>query len=68
VDWKVIAALAVLGLAILGALVISILTSVNRYAKQLTDQKPDPRRGFEVKSNAGGESPVLPEKKDDHHG
>ena len=67
-DWKVIAALAVLGLAIIGGLVISILTSVNRYAKQLTVEKTDPRRGFDVKTNAGGESPVLPEKKDDHHG
>jgi len=67
-DWKVIAALATLGLAILGALVISIVTSVNRYAKGLTEEKPDPRRGFEVKTISTDRPSDELLEKDDHHG
>jgi hypothetical protein len=65
-DWKVTAALAVLGLALLGGLVICIVTSVNAYAKRFAEQEEDRRRGFEVKQITG-ETPVLAEK-DDHHG
>ena len=66
-DWKVIAALGVLGLALIGGFVIVIVTSVNRYAKQLAEEKKDPRRGFEVKTTSSEQSPEL-SKKDDHHG
>jgi hypothetical protein len=61
-DWKVTAALSVLGLALLGGLVICIVTSVNAYAKRFAEQEEDKRRGFEVKMTTDGESGVHPEK------
>ena len=67
-DWKVLAALSVLGLALIAGLVICIVTSVNSYAKRIADEPKDKRRGFEVKvKTAGEDSQALPEK-DDHHG
>jgi hypothetical protein len=69
-DWKVLAALSVLGLALVAGLVICIATSVNSYAKRLSADPEKRRRGFEVKPIAGDArqaSPALREK-DDHHG
>lgn len=66
-SWMAVAALAFLVLALAAGFVIVIVTSVNVYAKRATQERQDPRRGFEVKQPAGGESPVLREK-DDHHG
>ena len=70
-DWKVLAALGFLGLALIAGLVICIATSVNAYAKRLTLKPQDRRRGFEVevKQTIAGDvtTPALPEK-DDHHG
>ena len=71
-DWKVTAALAVLGLALVVGLVICIVTSVNSYAKKIADEAERPcdkRRGFEVKTTTspGGE-PGVQREKDDHHG
>lgn len=48
-EWKVIAALAMLGLALVAGLVICIVTSVNAYAKRFAEKPEDKRRGFEVK-------------------
>ena len=68
-EWKVIAALGMLGLAIVAGLVIAVVTSVNKYARQFSEEPKDTRRGFEVKTTADDtQSPALPEKKDDHHG
>ena len=70
-EWTVIAALGMLGLAIVAGLVIAVVTSVNKYAKQLTDEPKDTRRGFEVKpttANASGSVPGAQREKDDHHG
>ena len=49
-DWKVIAALGFLVLALIAGLVICVLTSVNAYAKRLAEEphRRDKRRGFEV--------------------
>ena len=68
-DWKVLMALSVLGLALIAGLVICIVTSVNSYAKRIAREPEDKRRGFEVKLKTAGDeqSPALPEK-DDHHG
>ena len=67
-DWKVVAALAFLGLALLGGLVICIVTSVNSYAKRIAEAPKDKRRGFEVKTITTGETPAVQREKDDHHG
>ena len=64
-DWKVLAALGFLGLALLAGLAICIVTSVNAYAKRLTLKPQDKRRGFEVKPITG-ETPVLRERDNDH--
>ncbi len=61
-SWMALAALAMLGLALVAGLVIVILTSVNTYAKKLTDEPKDLRRGFEVKPAAAGDSPRAPEE------
>ena len=67
-SWMALAALAFLVLALAAGFVIVIVTSVNVYAKRATQEREDPRRGFEVKQPTGGKrSPVLREK-DDHHG
>ena len=69
-EWKVIAALGLLGVAIVAGLVIVVVTSVSKYAKQLTEEPKDTRRGFEVKqttTTADTRSAVQREK-DDHHG
>jgi hypothetical protein len=71
-DWKVLAALGFLGLALIAGFVICIATSVNAYAKRLTLKPEDKRRGFEVevKQTTAGDvtaTPALTEK-DDHHG
>ena len=67
-EWTVIAALGMLGLAIVAGLVIAVVTSVSKYAKQFSEEPKDTRRGFEVKqTTTAGETPVLSEK-DDHHG
>jgi hypothetical protein len=68
-EWKVLAALAFLGLALLGGLVICIVTSVNSYAKRIAEEPKDKRRGFEVKQTiTTGEAPAVQREKDDHHG
>jgi hypothetical protein len=69
-DWKTLAALGVLVLCLLVWLAISIVTSVNRYARRFTEEPEDKRRGFEVKTteNTIGELPVVQREKDDHHG
>ena len=69
-DWTVIAALGMLGLAIVAGLVIAVVTSVNKYARQFSEEPKDTRRGFEVKTTTADDtqSAALPEKKDDHHG
>ena len=66
--WQIAISLAFLGLAIVGGLVLCIVTSVNAYARRLTDEPKDRRRGFEVKPTAGGEPPPVLREKDDHHG
>jgi hypothetical protein len=69
-EWKVIAALGMLGVAIVAGLVIAVVASVSKYAKQLTEEPKDPRRGFEVKqttTTADTQSAVQRER-DDHHG
>jgi hypothetical protein len=48
-DWKVLAALGVMVVALAAWLAISIVTSVNRYARRFTEEPEDKRRGFEVK-------------------
>ena len=69
-DWKTLAALAVMVLALAVWLAISIVTSVNRYARRFTEEPQDKRRGFEVKltENTIGKSPAVQREKDDHHG
>ena len=67
-DWKVIAALAVLGVALLAGLAIAIVSSVNSYAKRFAEGKEDTRRGFEVKSTTTGTESAVQREKDDHHG
>ena len=69
-DWKTLAALGVMVLALAVWLAISIVTSVNRYARRFTEEPPDKRRGFEVKltDNTVGKSPAVQREKDDHHG
>jgi hypothetical protein len=67
-DWKVIAALSVLGVALLAGLAIAIVSSVNSYAKRFAEGKEDTRRGFEVKSTTTGTEPAVQREKDDHHG
>ena len=49
-EWKVIAALGVLALALVAGLAISIVTSVNKYAKRFVREPEDRRRGFDVKT------------------
>jgi hypothetical protein len=68
-EWKVIAALGLLGVAIVAGLVIAVVTSVSKYAKQLTEPPKDPRRGFEVKQTTTADTQsVVQREKDDHHG
>ena len=69
-DWKTLAALGVMVLALAVWLAISIVTSVNRYARRFTEEPIDKRRGFEVKltENTIGKSPAVQREKDDHHG
>jgi hypothetical protein len=69
-DWKTLAALGVMVLALAVWLAISIVTSVNRYARRFTEEPQDKRRGFEVKltENTIGKSPAVQREKDDHHG
>ena len=69
-DWKTLAALGVMALALVAWLAISIVTSVNRYARRFTEEPQDKRRGFEVKltENTIGKSPDVQREKDDHHG
>ncbi len=68
-DWKLTTALAVLGHALVGGLVICIVTSVNAYAKRIAEEPEDKRRGFEVKATTADDKKpsALPER-DDHHG
>ncbi len=61
-SWMALAALAMLGLALMAGLVIVILTSVNSYARKLTDEPKDLRRGFDVKPAASGDLPRVPEE------
>ena len=70
-EWTVIAALGMLGLAIVAGLVIAVVTSVNKYARQFSEEPKDPRRGFEVKpttTNTADTQSVVQREKDDHHG
>ena len=69
-DWKTLAALGVMVLALAVWLAISIVTSVNRYARRFTEEPEDKRRGFEVKltENTIGTTPDVQREKDDHHG
>ena len=67
-DWKVVAALGLLGVALLAGLVIAIVSSVNSYAKRFAEGRKDERRGFEVKSITPGTEPAVQREKDDHHG
>jgi hypothetical protein len=67
--WWTVLSLAFLALAIVGGLVICIVTSVNSYAKRLSEPpKVRQPRGFEVKPTAGGEQAPALREKDDHHG
>ena len=68
-DWKVTAALGVLGVALLVGLAVCIVTSVGIFARRLA-HGPDEgrRRGFEVKSTTAGTEPGVQREKDDHHG
>jgi hypothetical protein len=72
-DWKALAALGVLVIALAVWLAISIVTSVNRYARRFTEEPEDKRRGFEVKLTEeeitpAGTTPAVQREKDDHHG
>ena len=68
-EWTVIAALGMLGLAIVAGLVIAVVTSVNKYARRFSEEPKDVRRGFEVKqTTTAGDSPDVQREKDDHHG
>ena len=67
-EWTVIAALGMLGLAIVAGLVIAVVTSVNKYARRFSEEPKDTRRGFEVKTTTTGDSPDVQREKDDHHG
>jgi hypothetical protein len=69
-DWKVIAALGLLAVALIAGLLIAVVSSVNSYAKRFAEGRKDTRRGFEVKTTNAVDpmSPVLTDKKDDHHG
>jgi len=67
-DWKVMAALGLLAVALLAGLAIAIVSSVNSYAKRFAEGGKDKRRGFEVKSTTAGTQPVVQREKDDHHG
>ncbi len=62
--WQIAVALVFLGLAIVGGFAICIATSVNAYARRLTEGPPkDRRRGFEVVNPvAGGEPPAAREE------
>ena len=57
--WQIAVSLGFLGLAIVAGFVICIVTSVNAYARRLTEGPKDERRGFEVKPVAGGEPPAA---------
>ena len=69
-DWKTLAALGVMAVALAVWLAISIVTSVNRYARKFTEDPEEKRRGFEVKltENTIGKTPDVQREKDDHHG
>jgi hypothetical protein len=68
-EWKVIAALGMLGLAIVAGLVIAVVTSVNKYARQFSEEPEDKRRGFEVKqTDTADTQSAVQREKDDHHG
>ncbi len=67
-EWTVIAALGLLGLAVAAGLVIAVVTSVNKYARQFSEEPKDTRRGFEVKTNTADSVPAVQREKDDHHG
>jgi hypothetical protein len=64
-EWTVIAALGMLGLAIAAGLVIAVVTSVNKYARQFSEEPEDKRRGFEV-TPRGAETDDG-ERPDQHH-
>ena len=70
-DWKVTAALAVLGIALVIGLAVCLVTSVGVFARRLAKEPEDKRRGFEVKQTTttadDTQSPAQREK-DDHHG
>ena len=70
--WQIAVSLAFLAIAIVGGLVICIVTSVNSYARRLSEpRKSREPRGFEVKPTAGGggePAPALRRERDDHHG
>lgn len=58
--WQIAVSLMFLGLALVGGLLLCILTSVNAFARRLTDEpKVRQRRGFEVKLPAVGERPAV---------
>jgi len=67
-DWKVLAALGLLGVALIAGLAIAIVASVSSYAKRFAEGRKDTRRGFEVKSITTGTQPAVQREKDDHHG
>ena len=71
-DWKTLAALGVMVVALAVWLAISIVTSVNRYARKFTEDPEEKRRGFEVKLTEdnlpAGTTPDVQREKDDHHG
>jgi hypothetical protein len=67
-DWKVTAALGVLGVALLVGLAVCIVTSVGIFARRLAQDPDEQRRGFEVKSTTAGTEPGVQREKDDHHG
>ncbi len=68
-EWTVIAALGMLGLAIVAGLVIAVVTSVNKYARQFSEEPKDERRGFEVKpTNTADAQSAVQRERDDHHG
>ena len=68
-EWTVIAALGMLGLAIVAGLVIAVVTSVNKYARQFSEPQEDKRRGFEVKQTTAADTQsAVQREKDDHHG
>ena len=73
-DWRVLASLAVLGIALVLGLAVCLVTSVGVFARRLAREPEDKRRGFEVltttttTTNSAGVKSAVQREKDDHHG